>query len=280
MRQSLTLSRWERGPEAEPPPPPGDARSSLGYNPPAVKPTAAKRKKRTLDYAAARPPPAEPGAGASPPPPLRPRQALAALAVGLLCWFLLWGFQDAQTVPALGFWLGPARWAFVVLLAGVAAAPPIARRVVALLDHLTDPSPRGRRLTAVGIAVAAALYLMLTAHLQGRDLFPKTHDDQSYLLQMQMLARGRLWMEAHPLADFFDTFYVIARPVYASLYFPGAALLYVPTVWLGLPTWVLPACCAGAVVGLVYRIVAEAADGASGLLAALAMVSLEYFRVF
>ena len=27
-----------------------------------------------------------------------------------------------------------------------------------------------------------------------RDLFPKTHDDCSYMIQMQMLARGRLWM--------------------------------------------------------------------------------------
>ena len=63
-----------------------------------------------------------------------------------------------------------------------------------------------------------------------------------------MLAEGRLWMPKHELADFFDTFYVLSRPKYASLYFPGAALLYVPTVWLGLPTWLMPIGVAGAIV--------------------------------
>lgn len=189
-------------------------------------------------------------------------------------------------VPALAATPGAGRWTLTIL-AAIAVAAVAAMGPAALLDplraarsRLADPSPRGRAIAACVVAFAAFAYLALTAHLQGRDLFPKTHDDQSYLLQMRMLAGGRLWMPQHPLADFFDTFYVLARPVYASLYFPGAALLYVPTIWLGLPTWFMPALVAGAIVGLSYRVIAELIDGSAGLLAALVLVTLEYFRVY
>jgi len=205
---------------------------------------------------------------------------LILLSVGLLAVFLLWGFQDIEAAPALQANLGAARWLIVAVAAAIAALPAVAARVNRLIALLESPSPARRRAIAISIAVVATLYLIATAHLQGRDLFAKTHDDQSYLIQMQMLARFRLWMPQHPLADFFDTFYVIGKPVYASLYFPGAAMLYVPTIWLDLPTWLMPACAAGACVGLLYRIIAEVVDGASALLASLALVSLEYFRVF
>src|SRR5438477_605030 len=90
-----------------------------------------------------------------------------------------------------------------------------------------------------------------------------------------LLAAGALlWLPPHPLADFFDTFYVLVRPKYASLYFPGAALTYVPTVWLHLPAWVMPVLVAGAIVGLTYRVVTELADGVAGALAAGALASL------
>jgi 4-amino-4-deoxy-L-arabinose transferase-like glycosyltransferase len=95
---------------------------------------------------------------------------------------------------------------------------------------------------------------------------------------MQMLARGRLWMPAHPLAEFFESFQVIERPVYASMYFPGTALMYVPTVWLRLPFWVGPALASGIIVALMYRVVAGFSDRLDGLLAALLLLSLMRFR--
>lgn len=175
---------------------------------------------------------------------------------------------------------GVVRWAIVILVMSTALVPAMRERGFAFLQSLRTPQPRSRARTALLIAAFATAYLVFTAHQQGRDLFPKTHDEQSYLIQMQMLAEGRLWMDAHPLADFFDTFYVLVRPKYASLYFPGASLLYVPAIWLGLPTWLLPALAAGAVVGLAYRIVAELLDGVAGMLAAMLLVSLGWFRVY
>jgi len=179
-----------------------------------------------------------------------------------------------------GAGFGPVRWAVVAAVAAIAAMPPVARLLARGYDRLAGPSPRTRWLVAILLAATAAIYLAATAHLQGRDLFPRIHDEQSYMIQMQMLARGRLWMPPHPLHDFFDTFYVLIEPKYASFYFAGTALLYVPMIWLDLPSWVLPAIASGACVGLVYRIVAESVDGAAGLLAAIGLLASGIFRVF
>jgi hypothetical protein len=93
-----------------------------------------------------------------------------------------------------------------------------------------------------------------------------------------MLAAGRMWMPAHPAADSFDSPYVIVRPFYASMYFPGTALALVPAVWLGLPWWVTPLVLSAASAGALYRVTAELIDGVAGILAALMLVSLSSFR--
>ena len=176
--------------------------------------------------------------------------------------------------------LGPGRWSIVALIMAISLLPAVRRGIFRLMDKLRWPTPGGRTAMAIVLAVIATLYFITTAFDQGRDLFPKTHDDQSYLLQMRMLAQGRLWMPEHKLADFFDTFYVLSHPKYASLYFPGTALLYVPTIWLSLPTWLMPVCVAGWIVGLLYRIVAEVLDGAAAVLASAVLASLSWFRVY
>ena len=66
--------------------------------------------------------------------------------------------------------------------------------------------------------------------------------------QAQMLARGRLWLPAHPAADSFESFHIHVRPVYASMVFPGATLFHVPAVWLKLPYAVMPLVVAGAMI--------------------------------
>ena len=184
----------------------------------------------------------------------------------------LWAFLG------LGGGFGAIRWLIIAVTGAIALVPPVSRGIDHWLERLRHPSPQAIRWATVLIAIIAAGYFVLTAILQARDLFPKTHDECSYHLGMQLLARGKLYLPSHPLADFFESFYILVKPVYCSIYFPGTALMFVPTIWLHLPTYVLPAIVSGATVGLMYRIITELIDGAAGLLAALLMISLTWLR--
>jgi hypothetical protein len=177
-----------------------------------------------------------------------------------------------------GWGIGVSRWMVIGAVSIFALVPPVSRGITRLLDSLRYPLPGAVRWATILISLLAAGYLILTAVFQDRDLFPKTHDECSYYLGVQLLARGRLWLPAHPLADFFESFYILVKPVYCSIYFPGTALLFVPTIWLHLPTWLLPALVSGGTIGLMYRVVTELIDGAAGVLAALLMISLTWLR--
>lgn len=166
---------------------------------------------------------------------------------------------------------------FVVIFAA-SALPWFHRPIARLLDRLRNVSVRTRTVIALAIIPLAFTYLFYTAHRQQRMLFPHTHDERMYLLQARMLATGKLWMQAHPAGDSFETFYVFVRPVYAAMYFPGTALLYAPGLWLPVPLVVLPLLAASAIVALTYRIMTELIDGVAGLLAAMLMMSLSQFR--
>jgi hypothetical protein len=111
------------------------------------------------------------------------------------------------------------------------------------------------------VAVGSAAYFAFAANRQNRDFFPKTLDDQAYVIQARMLAQGKLWMPQHECADFFDSFHMLSRPKYASAYFPGTALLYAPLIWLGLPVWVGPVI--GAVAGEFIAAPYQASPAAS-----------------
>lgn len=194
---------------------------------------------------------------------------IALLLLGAALWFAIGNGRGIGTTRA-------------IIVAGAFALgliPTFARMIARGLDRLRNPSPRTIELTTLIIGIAATSYFVFTAFHQQRDLFPKTHDEGSYLLGMQMLAHGRLWMPRHELADFFDTFYVIVNPVYASLYFPGTALMYAPSIWLNWPTWILPVVASGIIVALLYRVVTQLMDGVAGLLAAALMMSLSWFRM-
>jgi hypothetical protein len=207
-------------------------------------------------------------------PPTMSLAARRITAVALLaCGGALW------VAIGNGRGMGLMRWVLLTAAVAIGALPPVSRRVVARLDRVRHPTQRTIERTALLVGVLATAYFVFTAFHQDRDLFPKTHDEGSYLLGMQMLAHGRLWMPKHPLADFFETFYVIVDPVYASKYFPGTALMYAPTIWLHWPTWVLPVVASGAIVGLLYRIFTQLVDGVAGLLAAILMASLSWFRM-
>ena len=201
-------------------------------------------------------------------PAVRVAIALPLLAAGVAIWWFFGG--------RTGF--TPTRLALLAAAAAVALIPPARDALARALDRLRHPSPAARRWTAVAIAVAASGYLYFTAASQGREFIPKYHDEHMHILQVQHLARGKLWMQQHELADHFETFHVFVRPVYASIYFPGAALMYVPLVWLKLPMWVGPLVVSGVIVGLMYRVTTELIDGVAGLLAALMLLGLTLLR--
>src|SRR5262245_61349998 len=119
-----------------------------------------------------------------------------------------------------------------------------------VIERLRRPAPRARLVTFLAIWLGSCVYLTASTVIHGRDLLPKSHDEHSYAIQTQMLARGALWNPQHELADFFESFQMLAKPVYASIYFPGSALMYVPGVWLGLPPWVMPVIVSGLGVAL------------------------------
>lgn len=79
---------------------------------------------------------------------------------------------------------------------------------------------------------------------------PSIHDEQSYLLQAQLMASGRIAGPARPIPEFFEQYYVFVTPVTASRYPPGWALALVPGILLGLPA-LIPVLLTGATAGLL-----------------------------
>ena len=219
--------------------------------------------------------------GASSEGPLRARRALliAMAALGVLIIGLLPPLSEGDTETRVWADFGLIRWALLAVVITLLLLPPVVSRLAPLLERLREVSPSARPRIALAIAVLAGVFLLWTAWWQDRDFFPKTHDEQSYLLQIRMLSQGRLWMPAHELADFFETFHVMVEPVYASVYFPGTAMMYVAGLWLGWPAWLLPLIIAAACVGLLYAIVTDLVDGLAGLLAVVLMLSLSWFRM-
>jgi hypothetical protein len=205
------------------------------------------------------------------------RAARALLACGAalyLCAILFW-FSGERKNPVRDITIP------IALLAGIGffcSNPRFAQPIANWLDRWRAPSIAGRRGMTILIAILASAYLGLTALRQHRDFSMRVQDEMMYLVQVQALASGHLYLPAHPMADFFQTFYLFTRPVYSSMYFPGAALMFVPAVWLHLPWWALPLLICGGVAGMTYRVVTELTDGVYGLLAAMLVVAVPTVR--
>jgi hypothetical protein len=216
-------------------------------------------------------------------PTARKIAAALLLLLGVQLWLIVGRSQWGNALAGLTLPVGGIRvrvsglvvWAAVVVLALV---PAVSRRVVRVLEQVARPSPRTRLVAAAAIALVVGLYLYATAVSQGREFILKILDENSYAIGARMLAAGRLWTAAHPAAESFDSAYVLVRPVYASMYFPGTALMLVPAVWLGLPWWVTPLLAFALSAGVLYRVVTELIDGVAGLLSVLLLASLTMYR--
>jgi hypothetical protein len=178
------------------------------------------------------------------------------------------------------------RWTAVqiapfVIAAVLAAVPRVRRGVREASGRLNDLARRRPMTLALTVGAAALLAILLPPLVARVPLYPRSHDEQMHMVQAQMLARGRLAMPPHPVGEFFDTFFLIQQPRYASVYFPGTSLLFVPTVWLHLPYALLPAIYSAAAVAMLFRVLSELTDNPSlGLLGAAVLLSSTIFRSF
>jgi hypothetical protein len=126
--------------------------------------------------------------------------------------------------PLLASHVVQPRWvplATVLLVGLTARIPAINGPAGRLLARLHAPCRVSLRWTTLVVGACAGCYLLFTATYQHRDLFPRLYDEHCYIIQSRMLGAGKLWEPQHPVADFFDNFYLLAKPVYASIYFPG-----------------------------------------------------------
>ncbi len=207
-------------------------------------------------------------------------KTIAALSL-LLLGFGFGGFLFGKTWVAfltLGPWGGTCLAVFCIAIVSLAAMPPTAYWLSRLLDLVRCPGELARKWSSMIAGLMSFAYLLWTAVAQHRPRWPYVHDEFSYLIQAHQFAAGHLWMPAHPLAQFFDSFQLFTAPVYASAYFPGTALLYVPGIWLHLPAWITSLAIAGVIAGLLYRITTELIDGVAGWLAVLLLWSDDIFR--
>jgi hypothetical protein len=199
------------------------------------------------------------------------------LGLGLCSSFLLFGAKNWLVITFGG--LGPARVIIIAIICGAAAClPPTRGALQRMVGRLRSPSQAADCGCSVVAGILSSLYLWLTARAENRQFFPYIHDEFSYLIQARQLARGRLWMPAHPLGAFFDSFQLFVKPVYASAYFPGTALLHVPGVWLHVAPFVTSLVIAGAVAGLLFWITTTMIDRVAGGLAVLLLWSDDIYR--
>ena len=180
------------------------------------------------------------------PAPWKPAAALLAAGVALWAWVDRGDVGSPRTV-----------WVTFLGVCVVVAVPVIRAAFASVVQSPTRP-PRFR--ASLAVAVASAAYFATSAAWQGRDMGPHAHDDFAYLTQAKQVAGGRLWSHVDPaVADFFDSPYLIVRPVYAVQYWPGTALAYAAGAKLGWPPWWTAVVLAGATAGAFYHLLRELA---------------------
>lgn len=194
---------------------------------------------------------------------------IGAWIVGIQLWLLT------------DFWLVRTKTHLVIYAIAITLCflPPVRKGLVRLSLLLES---RGWIATPALFLIVAAFSIWVfyaTAIFSARQFTPAFHDEFSYQLQAVMLASGHLSMPAHPLGSFFDTFYVITDRAYASQYFPGAALMMVPGVWMGWDAWVMPLLITGGMCGMLFLVMRELFDGATGLAAVVVSYAVLGIRI-
>lgn len=138
----------------------------------------------------------------------------------------------------------------------------IALALVLLAARTAFAERRGLRLGGVEATVqrhaplVAALLSMLIVWIAWYSPIPKVHDENSYLLQAELFARGQWTAPSPPLPEFFEQPHVQVVPVVASKYPPGHALLLTPGALIGFPA-LMPLLLTGVTAALLVALAAR-----------------------
>jgi hypothetical protein len=188
---------------------------------------------------------------------------------------VFWLTQSGDRPMGWQGWIGAA-----VGLA-VALVPALNRRFELGAARLNRWLRKHTVWVALAIGIVYGSYLVLEAHLNHDEMFTRIHDEHSYLIEARLMAEGKLWHSGYPadVAPFFDTFYLFVHPVYASMYFPGTALLETPCIWLHWPYWAMPAFCGAASAALFFLICMDIFGGLMALSGTLLLVTRPYVRL-
>jgi hypothetical protein len=200
----------------------------------------------------------------------RPIPVIIALFCGLVIWATTLGRSQG----------GNYRIAMIAAAGAIALSRPLNQRIESITARWNLWLARRRNFAALLTGLAVCLYLSLQAFILRGNLFFRIHDEHCYIIQARMLAQGKLWMSAFPsdISPFFDNFQLIVDRVYASIFFPGTALLVLPAIWLNLPYWVIFIPAASVVCAIFFLIIQDIFGGVRGLLAVAMLLSCYYFR--
>lgn len=119
-----------------------------------------------------------------------------------------------------------------MLLALLLGLVLVAQRIAWLRAERQSPEAPSWLLPAGAAIVAAALTIWVWGGLRAP---PVVDDEAAYVLQADLLARGRWSLPSPPVVAAFTQPAVLVTPVMTPKMAPGHALLLVPGIWLGLP---------------------------------------------
>lgn len=166
----------------------------------------------------------------------------------------------------------------VLLLGSLALVPSVREGLLRWMAKLDGIGEREVWKLGLGVFVVALGVWLEGAYFRREYLGPKSHDEHSYALGALMLASGRLWAPSPAAADSFESFHMLTRPVYASIYSPGTAMLYVPGVWLGVPAWVTASVISAVAVTLGFLLMRRVVSTSAGLVGAVGMLGARSLR--